>query len=733
MTLPAPVDLATCDQEPIAIPGSVQPHGALLAFGDDQRLVLTSANAASLVGGTTVGTHLEDLIGAQQAARLLESSNDIDVIATQSILVGDRAFDVAAHRVDGLLITEFEPADAGGAGQAASFERMRGVVLRLSAAQSVAALCDVAAAEVRALTGFDRVMIYRFDEHWNGEVVAEERREDLNPFLGLHYPATDIPEQARALYRSNWLRLIADVGYVPSPLTPAHNPLTGGPVDLSSAVLRSVSPIHIEYLTNMGVSASMSISLLHEGELWGLIACHHYSGPHRPSQPTRAAAEFLGQVMSLLIAAKQRADDYERTIVAQALQNELSEAVTGGSGPLADRVAAHGDLLLQMVGAAGAAVCIDGTVATAGRTPPADELGALASVLLTEGTQVASTAALARDAGEFAHLKDVASGVLAASVTPEGADYVLWFRPEVIQTVDWGGDPQNKILTVTEDDTVRLSPRKSFDLWKETVQGTSLPWTALEHDVAAELGRHLAGLVLQGSQSALDVARTLQRGLIPDAVPYVAGLQVASRYIIGGEGDVGGDWFDLLDLPGAGVAVVIGDVAGHGISAATTMGELRHAVRAYLLDDDQPASVLGKASRLTEWLLPGELATCLIAIFDRDSDRVRMASAGHLPPLLLAGGRAEYVELDNGAALGVRPDAAYVESSHRLGDATLLLYTDGLVERRGESIDDGLARLADACRRYESEEDFVDRLIREVPAAAGGDDLAVVAVRRKED
>ena len=733
MTQPAPVDLTTCDQEPIAIPGSVQPHGALFAFDDDQCVVLASANAAAMLGTEFApGTQIEDIVGAQQTARLLERALDTDAAATVAVQVRGREFDVALHRSDGLLIAEFEPADPGGAGQLASFELMRDVVLRLSAAASVAALCNVAAVEVRELTGFDRVMVYRFDEQWNGEVVAEDRRADLNPFLGLHYPATDIPQQARELYRTNWLRLIADVGYVPSPLTPPHNPLTGGPVDLSSAVLRSVSPVHIEYLTNMGVSASMSISLLNDGELWGLIACHHYSGPHRPSQPTRAAAAFLGQVMSLLIAAKQRADDYQRTIQAQSLQNRLSEAVTGGAGNLAERVAGHGELLLQMVGATGAAVCIDGTLATTGRTPPVPQLPGLAQAVFTGAGQVTDTSSLARDVAALAHYGDVASGVLGVSVTPEGADYVLWFRPEVIQTVDWGGDPQNKVITVAEDDTIRLSPRTSFELWKETVQGTSLPWTALERDVAADFGRHLAGLVLQGSQAALDVARTLQRGLIPEVLPYVAGLEVTSRYMIGGLGEVGGDWYDVLDLPDAGVAVVIGDVAGHGISAATTMGELRHAVRAYLIDDDRPGDVLCKVSRLAEWLLPGELATCLIAIFDRGSDEVRIASAGHVPPLMLGADQAAFIQIKGGPALGVRSDPVYDETVQRLGDATLLLYTDGLIERRGEAIDDGLARLADACARYAREPDFVDRVIREVPDTAGGDDLALIAVRRRE-
>lgn len=231
-------------------------------------------------------------------------------------------------------------------------------------------------------------------------------------------------------------------------------------------------------------------------------------------------------------------------------------------------------------------------------------------------------------------------------------------------------------------------------------------------------------------QAAMDVARILQQGLVPDVPHAVGDLEITSRYRIGGLGEVGGDWYDVLELPGGAVGVVIGDVAGHGIAAATTMGELRHSVRAYLFDDQTPRTVLSKVSRLTQALLPGEVATCLVAVFDTGSEAVRLASAGHLPPLLLGEGWAEYVTVDGGPALGVVDDASYAEMVQHLGDATLLLFTDGLVERRGEPIDHGLQRLSAAAARHGGEPDFIDRIVREVPDAAGADDLAVVAVRR---
>jgi chemotaxis family two-component system sensor kinase Cph1 len=218
--------------------------------------------------------------------------------------------------------------------------------------------------------------------------------------------------------------------------------------------------------------------------------------------------------------------------------------------------------------------------------------------------------------------------------------------------------------------------------------------------------------------------------LAPRAVPVLEGLHVSARYQAGGGADVGGDWYDVLDLPGAGVAVVVGDVAGHGVTAATTMGHLQHAVRAYLLDDDSPASLLARLNRLTQWALPGEVASAIVVVVDPDNERARIASAGHLPPLRIAGEAASYVELENGPALGVTADGIYAEVEHVLDDTTMLLFTDGLVERRGESIDVGLSRLAQASTEV-SGDALLDHLLKTVPDPGGQDDLAVVALERR--
>ena len=205
---------------------------------------------------------------------------------------------------------------------------------------------------------------------------------------------------------------------------------------------------------------------------------------------------------------------------------------------------------------------------------------------------------------------------------------------------------------------------------------------------------------------------------------------MAARYRAGGGAEVGGDWYDVVDLPAGGVALVVGDVAGHGVTAATTMGHLQHAVRAYLLDEDSPSSLLCRLNRLTQWALPGEVASAIVVMLDANHERARIASAGHLPPLLLAAGGATYIDVENGPALGVAPNAVYAETEHTMDGTTMLLFTDGLVERRGESIDVGLSRLAEISAQA-AEDGLLDHLLAHVPDPSGNDDLAVVAVRRR--
>lgn len=307
-----PVDLGNCDREPIHIPGSIQPHGALLAVTrGDLVVAAASANTRDLLGvahDALMGAPLATLLDAASlgAIEAVAGAPSLHASHALSVEIGGRAFELCAHRASGLVVIELEPS-AGDAGTRALFERTRAAMEHIQFAPRLAEVWPVLATEVRAITGYDRVMVYRFAAGGAGEVIAEARREDVESLLGLWFPASDVPQQARALYVRSRVRHIVDAAYVPVPIVPALSPVTGEPLDLGRAHLRSVSPIHCRYLANMGVRGSMSISLVHEERLWGLIACHHVAPRFVPHLP-RMLAALIGDVASAILAPKLEAE-----------------------------------------------------------------------------------------------------------------------------------------------------------------------------------------------------------------------------------------------------------------------------------------------------------------------------------------------------------------------------------------------------------------------------------------
>jgi light-regulated signal transduction histidine kinase (bacteriophytochrome)/CheY-like chemotaxis protein len=492
------VDLTNCDREPIHVPGAIQPHGALLACrGDAFTIGQVSENCETVLGQAPealLGTPIAQWLTPASWARLraaAEAGLPREVNPLKLELPGGQAFDgiVHASATPGVAIVELEP---GGGNVSGFHPRMRQSVRRLQDAASLRDLFDVAAREIRSLTGFDRVMVYRFDRDWNGEVVAEARLESLEPFLGLHYPAADIPAQARRLYTLNWLRIIPDVAYTPARLVPELDPDSGAPLDLSFSVLRSVSPIHVEYLQNMRVTASMSVSLVRDDVLIGLIACHHYSGPHPVPFTVRDTAEFLGQTLSWHVASFEARAASERALAAQRAESSILAAVsTTRSIPAGLCTPA----LLELTGATGAAVLYEGSVHVVGQTPPAVDIRKIVEVL-TEGSPdwLSLTDRLAERLPRAADWSDVAAGVLAVEISHDLREHVLWFRPAVDRTVDWAGDPRKASVT-DESGVPRLSPRGSFALWRETVRGRSLPWEPWQIEAASNLRRLLLSSV----------------------------------------------------------------------------------------------------------------------------------------------------------------------------------------------------------------------------------------------
>lgn len=735
-----PIDLDNCAREPIHIPGSVQPRGVLVVVGEpDFQIRQVSANVADVLGRAAedvLGRHLSALMGADQSAKLATAASVVGdlhrrnpVECVLDVAGTARPFDAILHReAGGILLVELEIAYGE---RPYSFPNtyaaVRSSVEELNRAVGLTDLYGVTTRAVRELTGFDRVMIYRYDEEYNGEVVAECKREDLNSFLGLHYPATDIPAQARALYEKNWLRLISDVDYTPAPLVPALDPAGGGPLDLTHATLRSVSPIHLEYLRNMGVHASMSISLLRHGRLWGLIACHHYAGPHLPPYGARAAAEFLGSTLSLRLVDQFEDDRLHKRLAAQAVLAKLATATLDTGRPLATALLAGPDLL-DLVPADGVVVDIEGRRRVSGSVPPPEVVAAVVEWTRGGADGIAHTESLHAALPGLERDASSAAGALVLSL-PDG-QYIAWFRREALHSVDWGGDPHNKAIAVGEGDEVRLSPRKSFDRWREIVRDRSAPWTQTEIESADAMRHHLVETLYHRTSGALRVAEMVQRSLMPKSIPVLTDWELSAHYEPAAGDRLGGDWYDAFELRDGRLVVVVGDVAGHGVTVAGTMAQLRNALRAHLFAGTAPDEAVRRLNEFDVHLLSGAFATVLVARIDLTSGRVEATAAGHLMPYL-----TNSASLATAAPIRLSPPIGVNGASYTRSEFTveaghgLVMFSDGLVERRGGVIDDGLDLLAATLGRQPQRD--ASSIWAAMAAGHTDDDVTVVALRRR--
>ena len=725
------IDLHNCEDEPIHIPGSVQPHGALVAFDADLGVRAASSNVSDWFGTSPdeiVGSHLGELlddVAADTVAGELSRATAGRVDEIQLVLDGDR-YSGALYASTGWYVLELEPVLQTNL----PLSVVRSATMALNQTSTVIETAEATAAAVRDITGFDRVMVYRFDDQWNGQVIAERKRDDLNTFLGLRYPSTDIPAQARALYRRNWLRLIPDIHFEPSPIGPSDLTPDGTPLDLSDSTIRSVSPIHVEYLSHMGVTASMSISLIIDDELWGLIACHHYSGPHRPPPPVRNTSEYIGQLASVRLGDCERNHERQRTIELTELANSLGDVLLANDHrSLTTLLAEHEADVLKLANATGAAVRIGGEVVRLGRIPPPEMTWSVLEHWSIEDDAFAcdSAASLQPDAEPYA---DVAAGVLAMSMSGDRDDLAVWFRPEQVEFVDWAGDPYEKEVAA-EQPGVRLAPRRSFELWREIVRGRSEPWNEPEMAAAYRFTRHLISSKLRRDREALSIADDLMKIALPARLPSVPGYALDAHYAPDGQGRVGGDWYDVVALDGC-TAFVVGDVAGHGLRAASTMTQVRNSLRAYLADDVDPTAAAEKLDRLLRSMLPGELVTLMVAVLDHDTDRIRMCGAGHLPPLLIDAHHAEPVAMPVNRLLGAFGGSYESVELELEPGQTLLLFSDGLVEKPGREIDDGLEMLRRETQLLAEAtmDGWAERLADQMAGLDRRDDVTALALRR---
>lgn len=508
---------ASCDTDPIHTPGSIQPHGVLFVVDEpDLRIRQASANAAEIWNRSIesiLDRRLDELMGAGAVECLKKCAAKVS-IERNPTLVGTIVLDsiaeparfaVVAHRIDGCLIVEFEFApNRIDASETETNRHIQEFLFSLGEIADARELARRAAADVRRITGYDRVLVYRFDSDWNGTVIAEDRDPGMPSYLDLRFPASDIPAPARALYAKNRIRLVVDVDRAQIPIVPSLHPRSGEPIDQSYCILRSVSPVHIEYLKNMNTAASMSISILREGELWGLLACHHRT-PRKPSFPIRSACDFIGGLLSMRIASSERTAYLSEKIRLKSIHEKLL-AATASAEDFRDALVDHSHLLFEYINAEGAAIVQNREVRLIGRTPPEHEVARLGEWILEHGSsEIFHTESSHQLLPDWDRFHDRACGVLAISISKLYPHYLIWFRPEAIRSVTWAGEP-------IDPDRLDggLHPRASFEAWKEIVRGRSTPWSRNEIEAAIELRNSIVGIVLKKAEELARLSSELE-------------------------------------------------------------------------------------------------------------------------------------------------------------------------------------------------------------------------------
>jgi len=516
MNLLESIDIIDCDDEPIHIPGYIQPHGLLLALKEPQLKILqASENTNQFFGipaADLIGKDLTYLFPSEQVQLITdylqqENSTFVHLFELKSVLHKNREnshtlFLGIMQRSHNVLILELEPHSyIQSSPFLGHYHLLEKTVSQIVSAKNLQELFQIIVTEVRRITQFDRVMLYRLEADQSGVVIAEDKQSYLESYLDLHYPASDIPSQARKLYYEKWLRLIPDINYQPVQLIPPNPPL-----DLSRATLRSVSPWHIEYLHNMGVTATMCISLVNQNKLWGLIACHNYT-PKNVDYETRKICEFIGQFASveLLNQQEQALNSYRQQV--KAIQEQLRQALSNKLDYIGNVFKRNESNLLNLVQAQGVVILLEDQLTLIGQTPCETEVRKLINwVSEQKRPEIFSTDSLPQIYPPAIKFKDKVSGILAISIFLNQRSYhIIWLRSEQVQTVNWAGNPHTSI-SVASDNTLRLTPRKSFELWKQTVQNKSYPWQPFEIEVAQEMKNNLMLAALEFSHVALQQA-----------------------------------------------------------------------------------------------------------------------------------------------------------------------------------------------------------------------------------
>lgn len=497
------------EQYEIRYPGSIQEHGILVVVDRASlKIIQVSSNISQflpLAPLELLGKPLKSLISPQQIRKILASLEEhnhdfVEIIKTKKSL-NNISFQGTIHTVQDSIIIELEPFTVAKKHYFVDlYAYLNNAIVNITSQNKLEETYQVITKEIRKITGFDRVLIYRFKLDGSGEVVAEAKKENIESYLGLHYPAYDIPTPAREFYASNWLRIIRNVDSQPVEIIPRQHPLKKTELDLSRSTLRSVFPCHIQYLKNMGVKASMSISLLNQKKLWGLIACHHYS-PKCISYETRKVGEFLGQFLSAHLFCKQEQQFKSYRLQINGIQNRLRQGLLRSPHMIAEVFLKNKNSLINLTQSQGLAVCLDQTIHLLGKTPSQQQVKTLINDFLNYHQQeIFFTDSLPSVYPSAENFQETGCGILSISLFLTHHTYhLIWFRPEQSYEVQWAGNPDD-VSVVNINDIPQLTPRYSFALWKESVKNKSLPWESLEIQAAQELRNVLLLTALEFSQ-----------------------------------------------------------------------------------------------------------------------------------------------------------------------------------------------------------------------------------------
>lgn len=523
MTNPSPsdVNISPCEREKIHTPGAIQPYGLLMVLSEpDMKILQVSENVYEFLGiaaaeilDNDFGRYFDQKLVAQIQDYLQHSRiNKIPLYIADAhfpLIKDKELYRVILHRCNEALILEFEPGVTEPDNNTLNYcNFIRQTILDFGRKTDFKEFLQAVAGSVKLITGFDRVMIYKFNESGDGQIIVDNRELGMESFEGLHYPASDIPMVARELYLKNCLRLIPTVNYTPSKLIPEINPEIHHPLDMTYVTLRDVSKIHLQYLKNMGVSASASITLTKGGKLWGLILAHHRS-PFYMEFELRTVCEFIGQYVSLHLAEKENLIDVGEALAISEKKNQLIRYLVK-SEKLNFETLEERALIYDFINAHGAAIMVEGEIILVGQTPSkveVQDLGTWLATVIGNDTPIFQSHELSKDYPAARNFKDKGSGLLAVCLSQSMGYYLVWFRQEIIQTVDWAGNPTKPFNSIQGV----LTPRNSFALWQEKVSNTSLPWRPVEIAAIRKLREAIIELILNKAQEIIKMDDQLRK------------------------------------------------------------------------------------------------------------------------------------------------------------------------------------------------------------------------------